>query len=409
MPVVDLSDWITEYSKPDFMWYVKRLAANDTLATNAHQAGPYIPKEFLFSVFPQLNRPDEKNPRVELDVYIDSHADYRRVTVIWYNNKLHGGTRNEARITNWGGSSSAMLDPESTGAIAAFVFVPAAGGVVTEAHVWVCNNPIEEDLIEDRIGAIEPGHWVVWSPEKTPPAELFAKPARTSCRLSLAEIPSAWLARFPSGADIIRKTVELRPLESELPDTRLTKRRECEYELFLSVEEAVEGPKIKAGFSTVDDFVNYALTVLQRRKSRAGRSLELHARKIFLEEGMAEGISFSHGPQSEPGKRPDFLFPSEAAYKDRSFPDARLRMLAAKTTCKDRWRQILNEADRISTKHLLTLQEGVSVSQHAEMENAGVQLVVPSPLLPKYPESIRQKLMTFEQFIGEVRHLSILS
>lgn len=84
-------------------------------------------------------------------------------------------------------------------------------------------------------------------------------------------------------------------------------------------------------------------------------------------------------------------------------------MLAAKTTCKDRWRQILNEADRISTKHLLTLQEGVSVSQHAEMENAGVQLVVPSPLLPKYPESIRQKLMTFEQFIGEVRHLSILS
>ena len=50
-------------------------------------------------------------------------------------------------------------------------------------------------------------------------------------------------------------------------------------------------------------------------------------------------------------------------------------MLAAKTTCKDRWRQIINEADRIKLKHLITLQEGVSEAQFREMQEAGVQRI----------------------------------
>ncbi len=45
-------------------------------------------------------------------------------------------------------------------------------------------------------------------------------------------------------------------------------------------------------------------------------------------------------------------------------------MLAVKTTCKDRWRQILNEAQRIKPKHLLTLQEGVSHRQFDEMQES---------------------------------------
>ena len=42
-------------------------------------------------------------------------------------------------------------------------------------------------------------------------------------------------------------------------------------------------------------------------------------------------------------------------------------MLAAKTSCKDRWRQVLAEADRIRTKHLLTLEPAISKIQTAEM------------------------------------------
>jgi hypothetical protein len=80
-------------------------------------------------------------------------------------------------------------------------------------------------------------------------------------------------------------------------------------------------------------------------------------------------------------------------------------MLAVKTTCKDRWRQILNEASRIPRKHLLTLQEGVSEGQYAEMLEAQVVLVVPSPLHDKYPRSVRSQLLTVQDFVDRVRGL----
>lgn len=118
-------------------------------------------------------------------------------------------------------------------------------------------------------------------------------------------------------------------------------------------------------------------------------------------------MDFVHRPVIEGGKRPDFLFPTLTAYENPAFPANRLRMLAAKTTCKDRWRQVLNEASRIATKHLLTLQEGVSEGQFREMQEAGVQLVVPLGLHDSYPEAVRPHLVDFESFLGDVRLLNL--
>jgi hypothetical protein len=409
MALADLSDWMDEYGRPGVIWYAKRLAANDTLATNAHQAGPYIPRDFLLQVFPALNRPEAENPDCRFDLYIDSHADHRTVRAVWYNNKFRGGTRDETRLTNFGGSQSALLDPESTGALAVFAFVPDEAGTVTECHVWVCGHPTEADLFEERLGPVEPKQHVVWTPGVLPTAGLFA-PAATgpaSCRLELTEIPPAWLAKFPSGEEIIRRTLAKRPPAGMNPDVRLMRRRQCEYEMFLSIEEAVYLPKITGGFTSVDGFLGLAQTILQSRKSRSGNSLELHAREIMTEEGLTAGASFTHKPVIEGGKRPDFLFPSQAAYDNPHFPDAKLRMLAAKTTCKDRWRQIINEADRIPTKHLLTLQEGVSEGQFREMTEAGVQLVVPAGIHKSYPDAVKPHLMTFESFIASIRLITM--
>lgn len=82
-------------------------------------------------------------------------------------------------------------------------------------------------------------------------------------------------------------------------------------------------------------------------------------------------------------------------------------MLAAKTTCKDRWRQVINEASRIPVKHLLTLQEGVSEGQFREKQEAGIRLVVPAGLHDSYPGSVRPHLVSFESFIGDVRLLNL--
>ncbi|MDE2125484.1 MAG: type II restriction endonuclease [Armatimonadetes bacterium] len=408
MAIADVSDWLDDFASPDTVWYVKRLSGNDTLANGSHQAGPYVPREFMFQVFPAVNRTDIKNPNVWFDLYVDSGVDHRKVRAVYYNNALFGGTRNEARLTNLGGQSSALLDPDSTGALTVFAFRLDSAGPAIDCHVWVCQHETEEDLVEDRVGPVDPGRFLIWSPVKAP-ANLAQPdaPPHTSCWLERADMPPAWLSDFPAAAEIVHKAVELRPLPTLPPDQRLMQRRECEFELFRSIEDAVELPHILAGFKTVDDFVHRAQTVLQRRRMRAGRSLELHAREIFIEERLVENQHFSYQPVSEGTKKPDFLFPSQGAYQDVSFPASGLRMLAVKTTCKDRWRQILNEADRIPNKHLLTLQEGVSVSQFAEMSGAGVQLVVPAQRVASFPKEVQPHLQTLESFIGDVRLLTV--
>jgi hypothetical protein len=407
--MADLTDWMDENTGPHIVWYVKRLSGNDTLANASHQAGPYIPRDVLFKVFPSINRPDVENPDKRFDVRIDSHSDARNVRAVWYNSKVRGtGTRNETRLTNFGGAESALLDPDSTGALAIFAFHRDATGEAEVCNVWVCDFEVQADLVEERIGPVEPGRWRIWTVDEKE-QDLFepVQKARTSCWLETSEIPPEWLKEFPTGAEIIRKTVELRGDHGIPVDLRLIKRRDCEFEIFKSLEQAVELPMIKQGFETVDDFINRANSILQRRKSRSGRSLELHAREIFLEENLQEGSDFQHQPESDSGKRPDFLFPSQSAYKDANFPAHKLRMLAAKTTCKDRWRQIINEAGRIETKHLLTLQEGISEGQFREMTEAKVKLVVPQPLVESYPKSVQPHLQTLESFIGDVRLLRV--
>lgn len=407
MALADLTDWMDENIGQHIVWYVKRLAANDTRATDAHQAGPYIRKEFLFDVFPSLNRPEQENPRRRVELRIDSHRDVREAHAIWYNNKLRGGTRNETRITNLGGERSALLDPESTGSLTVFAFHRGIDGEARVCHAWVCDDETEADLVEERTGPVEPGHPVVWSVDEDELPEA-ARRRRASCWLMPDQLPAEWLIRFPTGAEIVRRTVNVRPLEGVSPDIRLLKRRDCEFEIFQSVEKALESPVIRAGFDSLEEFIARAQSILQRRKTRSGRSLELHTREIFLEENLREREDFQYQPQSEPGHRPDFLFPSEAAYKNREHPDQWLRMLAVKTTCKDRWRQILNEAHRIERKHLLTLQEGVSEKQFKEMVEAQVQLVVPQPLIERYPKSVRPHLQTLESFIADVRLLRVV-
>jgi hypothetical protein len=224
---------------------------------------------------------------------------------------------------------------------------------------------------------------------------------RKDCRLAAHELPADWLERFPTGAEIIRKVIELRS-DPHLPvDARLLRRRDCEFELFQSLEEAVELPRAQQGFVTIADFLAAAQTVLQRRKARSGRSLELHMREILIEEDFREGQDFTFQPKA--GNNPDFLFPNEAAYMDVGFPRERVRMLAVKTTFKDRWRQITQECADLPEKHLLTVQEGVSQAQFQEITSAGIKLVVPLKLKDKYAEGIQPHLVSLETFLADLR------
>jgi hypothetical protein len=138
---------------------------------------------------------------------------------------------------------------------------------------------------------------------------------------------------------------------------------EMEERLFRLYERGIVAKRLRDGFGQygddVDEFISFSLSVQNRRKARVGRALENHLRYLFQQQGLQfeEG---GHSLVTESRSKPDFLFPNFASYHDPEFPDERLRILGAKTTCKDRWRQVLAEADRVSDKHLITLEPGIS-------------------------------------------------
>ena len=77
-------------------------------------------------------------------------------------------------------------------------------------------------------------------------------------------------------------------------------------------------------------------------------------------------------------------------------------MLGAKSTCKDRWRQVLAEADKIPRQHLLTLEPGISEPQTDQMVAANLQLVVPQSIQESYTAGQRAWLWNLAEFIRDV-------
>ena len=394
-----LDEWLEQCQAPRSYWYVKRLSGNDTQATGGHQAGPYIARDDAFQIFPELNQPDTPNPRVDFQATAASHNHTGNANIIWYNNRLFGGTRNETRVTRLGGQDSPLLDEDNTGAIALFFFTGSEGR--RECHYWVCRDNSEEKVVETFAGPVEPGRHLLWHPSGVGVTQATHRRRGLDCWVEAQDLPPQWLQQFPSPQEVLDTALNLRSYRDSPPDIRLMRRRDCEYALFLSVEDAAESTVIREGFNSVDSFIARAQTILQRRKARSGRSLELQLDRLLSEED----VPYVFQPTTESGNRPDFIFPSQRAYDSPAYPACRLRMLAAKTTVKERWRQVTQEANRIQTKHLFTLQEGVSINQFAQMQASKIQLVVPKQLHSSYPPQVAPHLMTLKNFVDELHTL----
>ena len=190
------------------------------------------------------------------------------------------------------------------------------------------------------------------------------------------------------------------------PDSALIAWMEHEEALFKRLEREIVSDRLKAGFmeddqADVDGFLSFSLSVQNRRKSRAGYAFGHHVEAIL----QAHQISYTREATTEKRAAADFLFPGEEEYADSRFPDDQLAMLAVKTSCKDRWRQVLAEADRIRPKHLLTLEPAISKIQTAEMQGLGLQLVLPASLHGTYQADQRAWLMRVWDFLGLVREV----
>jgi len=222
----------------------------------------------------------------------------------------------------------------------------------------------------------------------------------------LEEMLGLFDGKFPKTkefSDYARKTLrEMTPFDN--PDDILLAWMDREEILFRTLErhfitEHVQEWQRKTAAIDVDEFIKFSLSVQNRRKSRAGLALENHVEAIFT----SMKIAYERNASTENKSRPDFLFPGRVEYFDDQFPNTHLTMLGVKSTCKDRWRQVLTEAKRIENKHLLTLQPAISINQTEEMKNNHLQLVVPQSLHNSYNPEQQSWLMSFENFIDLVK------
>lgn len=189
----------------------------------------------------------------------------------------------------------------------------------------------------------------------------------------------------------------------ESADAALVMWLEREEALFKRLERIQISERLRIGFGEKDNidvegFLAYSLTIQNRRKSRAGFSLENHLEWIFRQKKLR----FDRGAVTEGKSKPDFLFPGGVEYRDKAFPSRQLTMLGSKSTLKDRWRQVLAEADRIDNKHLLTLEPAISGPQTDEMRAKKLQLVIPRSLHKTFRPDQQRWLMSLDEFIGLV-------
>lgn len=366
--------------------YCKFLSANDTGKTGGHQAGILISNSALSMTFPNRNPRQEhiakRTVQITWNDDIETTSDFT-----WYTSK------GEQRITRFGRGFE-LLGPEYTGAL--FVLIMMSEDVYN-AYILNTEEEINDFLNLFGISSTETNRIVEMHPEAKEDAEV-------------QEFIKGLVTFFPTSEQmsLAARTINDRVYNhSELiqtdPDRKIIDWTNMEYTLFRAVEQKRYGWQIKNGFSDVDEFVKLANEVLNRRKSRAGKSLEHHLAAIF----DGNRLNYTAQAVTEGNKRPDFIFPSQEAYHNSGYPVEKIISLAAKTTCKDRWRQVINEADRLRgrPKYLCTLQQGISEMQMNEMQAENVILVVPRIYIKQYPQSCRDRILSLSKFVSFVKEV----
>jgi len=225
----------------------------------------------------------------------------------------------------------------------------------------------------------------------------------------LDDMLSRFAGRFPTTREFstyARSTLkDLSPQDQ--PDLVLMTWMEREEILFRTLERYLIADRLSQGFTgetsagtvDVDGFLSFSLSVQNRRKSRVGLALENHLELLFAENGLR----YTRTAVTENKAKPDFLFPGVLEYHNPAFDPLKLTMLGVKSTCKDRWRQVLAEADRINDKHLLTLETAISTHQTDEMAAKRLQLVLPRSLHQTYTSAQQAWLMDVATFTELVR------
>lgn len=360
---------------------LKIISPNDVGLTGGHQSGYYLPKEVWHLFTPQKPEKDVNYHHPVTVVWQDGNTTSSNI--IWYGK----GTRSEYRLTRFG-RGFPYLEKDNVGGL--LVLIPKT---LSEFYAYVLDFDDDIEEIQAALGVELIRNWVAYQ-EGVAIAETEDICLNRKFRDFVATVQV-----LPSGvvfSGITRESLIncVHDFAEFTPDEQLVRLVNQEYTLYKMAERKIFEPEVTRLFKDIDDFIETAMHILQRRKVRAGRSLENHVEYLLEQAGIPHEMR-----PSVDKTEPDIIVPNKLSYDDPEFPINKLFMVAVKTTCKDRWRQVTREAPRIKHKHIITMQKGISTKQLDEMAHLDVSLVVPEKLHREYPKDGRGSLLTVELFL----------
>ena len=382
--LLDLSIQSVKAAKTSFCRFI---TGNDAGTTGSHQAGFYIPKNAAPLLFGEECRRGENR---EKWVTIKWQNDFETPSrFIYYGQK----TRNEYRITRFGRNFEFLQDKY----VGSLIIIAEMTDDYYQAYVLESDDDIESFLSYFNLST-EQTNQLIDLTQAHDEGDLLRVAIMERIK-NLQDFPMTnEMGRMAQDIYNRLNGVTLEQIR-KTPDKILLSWYSAEWELFRSLEEKVYKPMYTQPFDDCQSLIDFSNKILNRRKSRAGKSLEHHLSAIFT----AEDLVFEEQAVTENKKKPDFLFPNGECYHNFEFPADDLTVLGAKTTCKDRWRQITTEADRVDEKYLFTLQPGISVNQLREMADENVVLVVPEEHITTFPKEYQKSIHTLSRFIDVVK------
>ena len=366
--------------------FCRFLSANDTHATGGHQYGFLLP----IAAYPIIFNQDKvKGENKDKTVKIRWQNDLETESRLTY----YGKAKNELRITRFGNDFPFFAEEH----VGDLLIIAKQTDDDYEGYILSTEDDIDTFMSHFNLSADRPNQII----------DVVNKQCESNTLQTAIDEAIKDLIDFPQTAEMGKMAQELfNKLHKindekvcESPDKILLNWYDTELSMFRSLEEKVYNPIYTKPFPDCQSLIEFSNKILNRRKSRAGKSLEHHLSAIFT----AQKLIFEEQVVTENNKKPDFLFPNGVCYHNYEFPAEDLTILGAKTTCKDRWRQVINEADRVDERYLFTLQQGISKNQLKEMADENVKLVVPESHVDSYPEEYRESLNTLSGFIVIVK------
>ncbi len=365
---------------------LKFITANNVGLTGSHECGYYLPKH-AWKLFADHGPQKGTNTDKAVKIIWQNGEVITDSVVKWYGAK----TRSEYRLTRFGRGFK-YLAPESVGSMLVLIRTGA-----DTFNAYVLEKDAEIEYVQAALGTeiIDDG-WGVY------PVGASAAETANDC---LARHFKAFVAKvddFPPSVEFSGTTLNavlacIRDFKGFSRDKQLRLLLDKEYDLFRMAEGFLCRADVSRHFTSIDEFLRVANSILNRRKSRAGKSLEHHV------EYLLKSSEIPFDARATVDGEPDILIPGKKAYLDKAWPEDKLFAVGLKTTCKDRWRQILNEAKRVKRKHLLTIQQGISAGQLKEMRDAEVTLVVPDHLHSLYPPVPGMTILSVEKFLADIK------